>query len=286
MSLLTRLFQSKTSRYRKWRELGMHLNSQIVQTLPKELIGRAAEDLGMKGPRGVLVFDDEDETSFLMDRAIHDLKIDGRRWIEFYIEKEEARHTQDERKLLYTLRDSYYSLFQIQEVRRFQGVQMTDLLSSRSLFLTDIGLGTTLQKDYLLATRVVSVEDLHFTSGSPCPFQPKYTADVIGLLPKDLNFERQSIENWMRLNNHCFFKAMKRIGVPFTFSGLPETASAGYRNEEGHVPHCPDCGEELEEIVEEGYKPIEPVVRTEPVVGRNEPCPCGSGKKFKKCCLR
>jgi SEC-C motif-containing protein len=27
-----------------------------------------------------------------------------------------------------------------------------------------------------------------------------------------------------------------------------------------------------------------PVVREEPKVGRNEPCPCGSGKKFKKCC--
>lgn len=25
-------------------------------------------------------------------------------------------------------------------------------------------------------------------------------------------------------------------------------------------------------------------VRTEPKIGRNEPCPCGSGKKFKKCC--
>ena len=23
----------------------------------------------------------------------------------------------------------------------------------------------------------------------------------------------------------------------------------------------------------------------EPRVGRNEPCPCGSGKKFKKCCM-
>jgi SWIM/SEC-C metal-binding protein len=22
-----------------------------------------------------------------------------------------------------------------------------------------------------------------------------------------------------------------------------------------------------------------------PKIGRNEPCPCGSGKKFKKCCL-
>ena len=26
-----------------------------------------------------------------------------------------------------------------------------------------------------------------------------------------------------------------------------------------------------------------PVVREQPKVGRNEPCPCGSGKKFKKC---
>ncbi|MES9831503.1 MAG: YchJ family protein [Candidatus Thiodiazotropha sp. DIVDIV] len=25
-------------------------------------------------------------------------------------------------------------------------------------------------------------------------------------------------------------------------------------------------------------------VRKQPKVGRNEPCPCGSGKKFKKCC--
>jgi len=28
-----------------------------------------------------------------------------------------------------------------------------------------------------------------------------------------------------------------------------------------------------------------PLRRTGPRVGRNDPCPCGSGKKFKKCCL-
>jgi hypothetical protein len=28
-----------------------------------------------------------------------------------------------------------------------------------------------------------------------------------------------------------------------------------------------------------------PFLRTEQRVGRNEPCPCGSGKKFKKCCM-
>ena len=31
--------------------------------------------------------------------------------------------------------------------------------------------------------------------------------------------------------------------------------------------------------------PSTPVVRTGKKVGRNDPCPCGSGKKYKKCCL-
>ncbi|RLB53094.1 MAG: hypothetical protein DRI90_21535 [Deltaproteobacteria bacterium] len=29
-----------------------------------------------------------------------------------------------------------------------------------------------------------------------------------------------------------------------------------------------------------------PMVREGPKIGRNEPCPCGSGKKYKKCCGR
>ena len=27
-----------------------------------------------------------------------------------------------------------------------------------------------------------------------------------------------------------------------------------------------------------------PILREEPKIGRNDPCPCGSGKKYKKCC--
>ena len=33
-------------------------------------------------------------------------------------------------------------------------------------------------------------------------------------------------------------------------------------------------------------KPITPIARTGKKVGRNAPCPCGSGKKYKKCCLK
>lgn len=36
-----------------------------------------------------------------------------------------------------------------------------------------------------------------------------------------------------------------------------------------------------EEVVE--HEPLTPIVRETPKVGRNEPCPCGSGLKYKKC---
>jgi preprotein translocase subunit SecA len=32
------------------------------------------------------------------------------------------------------------------------------------------------------------------------------------------------------------------------------------------------------------YQPVQQVVRGAAKIGRNDPCPCGSGKKYKKCC--
>ena len=34
--------------------------------------------------------------------------------------------------------------------------------------------------------------------------------------------------------------------------------------------------------IQEGKSP--PIIRDEPKIGRNDKCPCGSGKKYKKCC--
>ena len=39
-------------------------------------------------------------------------------------------------------------------------------------------------------------------------------------------------------------------------------------------------------VIPERDKKQEPVKRTDAKVGRNEPCPCGSGKKYKNCCGR
>lgn len=46
----------------------------------------------------------------------------------------------------------------------------------------------------------------------------------------------------------------------------------------------PDDAKEYVDI--EKFTQDTTVRRTEPKVGRNDPCPCGSGKKYKKCCGR
>lgn len=43
--------------------------------------------------------------------------------------------------------------------------------------------------------------------------------------------------------------------------------------------------EKMKEIVKK-YKQSKTVRRESPKVGRNDPCPCGSGKKYKHCCGR
>jgi len=48
-----------------------------------------------------------------------------------------------------------------------------------------------------------------------------------------------------------------------------------------HDPHCRFCGTSAHS------QPARlPIVRAEPKIGRNQPCPCGSGTKYKKCCGR
>ena len=57
-------------------------------------------------------------------------------------------------------------------------------------------------------------------------------------------------------------------------------AAAPKRAPEGGV----DAGAEAAMNAALSAAHTKPVVRDEPKVGRNDPCPCGSGKKYKKCC--
>ena len=56
----------------------------------------------------------------------------------------------------------------------------------------------------------------------------------------------------------------------------------GHDHAHGHAHEHDDCGCGHDHP---HHAPVETFVRGSPTVGRNDPCPCGSGKKHKKCCL-
>jgi uncharacterized protein YecA (UPF0149 family) len=50
-------------------------------------------------------------------------------------------------------------------------------------------------------------------------------------------------------------------------------------NEPVHV-HGPNCNHHHH------HHKIAPIVHQSPKIGRNDPCLCGSGQKYKKCCAK
>jgi hypothetical protein len=53
-----------------------------------------------------------------------------------------------------------------------------------------------------------------------------------------------------------------------------------------HMPHFRAAVESGKQHVHSHGEPVKPIVNRAEKVGRNDPCPCGSGKKFKQCCAK
>ncbi|HUE71997.1 MAG TPA: SEC-C metal-binding domain-containing protein, partial [Pirellulaceae bacterium] len=54
------------------------------------------------------------------------------------------------------------------------------------------------------------------------------------------------------------------------------------------APGAAEMSEQQRAAIDGGVadRKIEPIRNLGKKVGRNDPCPCGSGKKYKQCCMR
>lgn len=104
--------------------------------------------------------------------------------------------------------------------------------------------------------------------------------DILGALPMEFyDFEQDLAEalttsdreGWMRRNRYWPFE--DTIGTLSQWYGFSEEYARRRRERIANAPYTLPHGFEM---------------ATNPYrsVGRNDPCPCGSGKKFKKCCLQ
>lgn len=109
--------------------------------------------------------------------------------------------------------------------------------------------------------------------------------------PRSLEeFDEEAARNW---SEGSYWQGLEIIdsqgGGPDDEEGTIEFAATYIQDEEEKVHHehsrfKKERGRWF--FVDGKYAGGKTYVRPEPKVGRNEPCPCGSGKKFKKCCGR
>jgi preprotein translocase subunit SecA len=82
---------------------------------------------------------------------------------------------------------------------------------------------------------------------------------------------------------------MEQINEDFVSNTLVETSARHDDANEAQqqIPQSDMSQEQSDAIDQSGGKPtIETIRNREEKIGRNDPCPCGSGKKYKSCCLR
>jgi hypothetical protein len=99
-------------------------------------------------------------------------------------------------------------------------------------------------------------------------------------VPKHLLAEHLSSLAMTRIDE---LSQRKRPGNPLSFTDIHKNGTQNY-----HQNTLLWLRHEISDLILEitGDAPIAPVKRATPKVGRNAPCPCGSGKKYKRCCGR
>jgi len=206
--------------YKHLRQMGMALMTRISKSLPRELILQAARDLGLLDKRRMIVYDREDELSFIMDRAIHDIPWPEQRWIEIYYQDEAAKLSLDQQAYLKAHIEPVFSLHEVSKVSRGRGAWVVDLLRPEEFFLMDTGLGMTAKEGYLLAGRIIRLNGLYFTSGVTMPFGAEHNKRLTSHFAS-LGQEKEGAGSWERLmRDHApyFFLEFKKTGIYVEFT--------------------------------------------------------------------
>ena len=100
--------------------------------------------------------------------------------------------------------------------------------------------------------------------------------------------KREEIEDWSKNSEWLGLKIVQKEAGEATDETGTIVFCAGYKSDGKVNEHWEQSLFEKENgdwrFLDARGVQVGPYKRTEPKVGRNDPCPCGSGKKNKKCC--
>jgi hypothetical protein len=246
------------SLYQRLRTAGRELNNRLVQRLSRDELHEGGRKLGiLRG--GTLVFDTEDETSVLMDYCLYDVRRNGRNTIEQYLIDSPPDPESDEMTCLRAMQQAIYSLFVVESVERGLGVIVRDFLSQEVLLVVDMGFGSTAQPGLVFASRLLHHDGFSMTGGAALPVAV-LPADQRGAMTKKLSVATTP-------DDDGYFDPAPLIRACLS-GGC--SSRVQYQEPSGHAIRQQRIPNDIRSTS----------------IGRNSPCPCGSGKKFKQCCMK
>jgi hypothetical protein len=181
--------------------------------------------------------------------------------------------------------------FDVDDIKEAGGMPVPGIpneVSERMLNILETKLGFTKQEAYyweFMLWRLVQEEDTQI----PAIIQTLMDAVSPENCPKGLNDLNDIIQVVMEFLNHAprwIFRGrcpvdLRQSDPPMTSAPQitigPNMRRMGYRQE--------DVQRQVNDIWKQERESFMPYVAP-PKVGRNDPCPCGSGKKYKNCCGR
>jgi hypothetical protein len=246
--------------YKTVRAKGIELSGELVKTLSKPDIKDAARKLGML--RGDAIFmETEDESCVMMDYAIHNIRHEGLNAVDRLLMRLSPPEDSTEYRLLRSMQKCQYVLFEVVEVVKGFGVYIVWNGGGGRAFLVDIGFSMTAVPGAAMATHIHSVSDGWFmTTGAALPVDED-AADAIV----------------RAVGGYVSKHGVKPEGSELAALMIRACIAAGASN---YIRYATP-GENLDAYTSSS---VAAPIRSPGKTGRNEPCPCGSGKKFKKCC--
>jgi hypothetical protein len=253
-------------RYQRLREVSRKLMNRMTKTIPRVAMEEIGEALGIMR-KGALVYDTEDVIAVHADCCLHDWIRDGKNLVTKYSLAHPASPGTDEELILRSQQQARFRILLPQSVAAGAGMECIDALSGEHLFLMDIAFSSSVHDGGpVMAARTVPLGDFWMTTGAGLPITgEKAGNEVIGKV-------RSLLSVVPSVNQHEMALSILRTCL--------DCGAAEYITYSG-----PSENEDAQEVESKLLAPRQPATSRR-ALGRNAPCPCGSGKKYKHCCLR
>ncbi|MGL5712388.1 MAG: hypothetical protein ACRCXT_02475 [Paraclostridium sp.] len=178
--------QKNLEQYTKYRGISRKLNGKILKYI--HTTEKPRNDLSLiKIIRNNEVYlDSEVEQDYIYDFIIYEKTINNQSGLDMYLQNHEVVDS-DEIKLIDAMKNAKSVLYKVIEVNGENlTITLENIETNEMIDIVDIGFSGTLNKNCLVFTRIISLDDISFTSGMSMIFNINHEDFIKRILKKEL----------------------------------------------------------------------------------------------------